>query len=240
MTEAVLTVDEKYATACTTSNLGVDTVNPDKQGQGDVIVAAGWSHSRVGQALMRLHTEWDATSRLPLALGKDAINRLALEFGRKLGEQAHQVAYAELRATGISHGEALERLSAAKPNPAMAKAAADQWRVHELKLKLQRLKTLPELRAQIIAQCLRWEFHDPENVAIAVLTWKLAPLCPVCNGTRFQVIQGTGRQSNKVCRLCHGSGEARLPYGEAGKKLANWLDDCIAVGKRSLIKRLRR
>lgn len=57
-----LTVEEKYSSAITTSNLRVEA---DKGGAGDVIIAVGWSASRIGAALMRLHTEYDS-SAIPL------------------------------------------------------------------------------------------------------------------------------------------------------------------------------
>lgn len=57
-----LTVEEKYAGAITTSNLRVQA---DKGGAGDVIIAVGWSTSRIGAALMRLHTEYDSGSIPP-------------------------------------------------------------------------------------------------------------------------------------------------------------------------------
>jgi hypothetical protein len=50
-------VDEVYQVAGNTSNL---TVEADRRGAGDVLIAAGWSPSRLGMALLRLHSAWDA------------------------------------------------------------------------------------------------------------------------------------------------------------------------------------
>lgn len=49
-------VEETYQVAGNTSDL---TVEADRRGAGDVMIAAGWSDSRVGMALLRLHSEWD-------------------------------------------------------------------------------------------------------------------------------------------------------------------------------------
>ncbi len=53
MTEAIST-EERYLTATNTSNLRVQA---ERTGAADVLVAAGWSASRIGGALMRLHTK---------------------------------------------------------------------------------------------------------------------------------------------------------------------------------------
>lgn len=61
------TVEETYQVAGNTSNL---TVEADRRGAGDVLIAAGWSPSRLGMALLRMHSEWDGSSRRPKAYGK--------------------------------------------------------------------------------------------------------------------------------------------------------------------------
>lgn len=54
------TVEEAYTRAGTSSsNLKVD---PDRRGDADVLIAAGWSPGMLGGALMRLRGEWDSTA----------------------------------------------------------------------------------------------------------------------------------------------------------------------------------
>lgn len=53
-------VDESYIAANNTSNLRVES---ERRGSADVLIAAGWSASRLGAALMRLHSEYDGRSR---------------------------------------------------------------------------------------------------------------------------------------------------------------------------------
>ena len=59
------TIDETYSRAGNTSNL---TVEADRRGAGDVLIAAGMvglSPSKsLGMALMRLHSEYDSAARL--------------------------------------------------------------------------------------------------------------------------------------------------------------------------------
>lgn len=53
-------VEEAYTRAGTSSsNLKVD---PDRRGDADVLVAAGWSPGMLGGALMRLRGEWDSVA----------------------------------------------------------------------------------------------------------------------------------------------------------------------------------
>ena len=49
-----LGTEERYLSASQSSNLRVQA---DKQGDADVMIASGWSASRIGAALMRLHTK---------------------------------------------------------------------------------------------------------------------------------------------------------------------------------------
>ncbi|MGJ7555913.1 hypothetical protein ACSFBI_18090 [Variovorax sp. RB3P1] len=53
-------VEEAYASASTSSNLRVEA---DRRGDADVIIAAGWNQSRIGGALLRLHSEFDSTEK---------------------------------------------------------------------------------------------------------------------------------------------------------------------------------
>jgi len=46
--------EEKYLIAIDTNNLKVEA---DVHGAGDVLIASGWSDSRIGGALLRLHTK---------------------------------------------------------------------------------------------------------------------------------------------------------------------------------------
>lgn len=54
------TVEEAYTRAgSSSSNLKVD---PDRRGDADVLIAAGWSPGMLGGALMRLRGEWDSVA----------------------------------------------------------------------------------------------------------------------------------------------------------------------------------
>lgn len=59
MDKDTLTVEERYSTANTASNLRCEA---DRGGAIDVIIASGMSPSRLGSALLRLRTEWDGSA----------------------------------------------------------------------------------------------------------------------------------------------------------------------------------
>lgn len=63
MTDAPRTTEERYTTAVTTSNLRCDTHDHASIGDVDVLIAAGWSQSRTGAALLRLASEYDSAAR---------------------------------------------------------------------------------------------------------------------------------------------------------------------------------
>ena len=58
-------IEERYSSAINTSNLRVEA---DKGGSADLLIAVGWSASRLGAALMRLHTEYDSAAVPPGAV----------------------------------------------------------------------------------------------------------------------------------------------------------------------------
>lgn len=71
-TEHKPNIEEIYITASTTSNLKVEA---DRPGSADILIAVGWSPSRLGGALSRLHTDWDKAEK-PARVGKLTIERM--------------------------------------------------------------------------------------------------------------------------------------------------------------------
>lgn len=102
-----------------------------------------------------------------------------------------------------------------------------------------RLRTLPEVRYQLELLADKWGCDNAKHVAFSVIMWWLDKQCKTCNGTKYQVIQGTGRQSANVCRTCHGSGESPIPCGDHGKRMAGYIDDCMSRARQSIKSRLR-
>lgn len=209
------TIDEAYTSATSSSDLRCDTREGAPRSDTDLLIAAGWSPSRIGAALLRLHTEWDGAEHLRPAAGVD--------FSRSAQQRPADTQ---------------------KPpqTPAAARAKAEKLAAEhnkqQAKLLMAHLKTMPVVREQLTLQLLKWKVEDAEQVAGALLRWWLAPNCHACHGRKFEVIPDTGRLSSKHCKPCSATGKLRIPHGEAGRRLANWMDDCVGIARNSIRKRL--
>ncbi len=106
---------------------------------------------------------------------------------------------------------------------------------------LPHLRALPEVRAHLIAQAHRWRMDPAEAIAIAtaVLAWWLQPVCAACQGRRFERAAGTARLSSRGCKSCGATGLSRVPHGEPGRRIANYIDDCVQRAQQSIANRLR-
>lgn len=102
-----------------------------------------------------------------------------------------------------------------------------------------KLRTLPEVRIQIAMQLAAWKVDDAHESALRILAWWLHKVCGKCHGRGYDVVPGTARLSAKVCMACDGSGEARIPCGESGKRMANLIDECVYSARQGIGKRLR-
>lgn len=153
-------IAERYITANQSSNLKCDTRADAPLGAVGLLVAAGWSPSRIGVALMRLHTRPDRNG-------------------------------------------------------------------------------LEQVHAQIMLQATFWGIERPAAVSAAVLSWWLRRVCGVCHGVRLEAIADTPSLSSRPCKACKGTGEAKLAYGDSGKRLAEWLDICKVHAAASIKKRLQ-
>jgi hypothetical protein len=186
-------IEEKYTVATNTSNLRLDVREGSPQRSADIIIAAGWNESRIGGALLRLHTEFDGSVKPRLATKEDFL---------KPGKTTKD-----------------ERKAASR-------------RAHEGNLKrmrelLENLHSLQAVREQTTLQMLKWNVQDAERKAVEIVHWWLAQACPECGGTKFQVVPGTGRHSAKACPECLGTGKRVLPHNQEGRRLANFLDQCV-------------
>ena len=151
------TTEEQYMRATVSSNLRVEA---DVFGSADVLIAAGWSASMIGSALMRVHTRPDTATLV---------------------------------------------------------------RIHE----------------HVSAYAAGCKIDRPDAVASAVIAWWLTRQCKTCNGLKFELIPGTPTLSDKPCKACHGTGEAKLPHGEAGRRLASYLDQCKSSAVDGIKRRLQ-
>lgn len=207
MTDDPITVDQQYTSAAHSGNLRVQA---DRRGDGDMMIAAGWSQSRIGMALLRLHSEYDGTPH-----------------PRKMTQSAIEVYARALRGPKVqrmTHEQSMKR----------AQDDAAQWYQHEMCMMLGRMKSLPSVREQLALEVSRFCFDDADDVAVAVLVWWLDKTCPVCHGQKREVIENTPVLSDTVCPVCRGSGERTIPHGDAGRRVANFIDDSLCAARVNL------
>lgn len=202
--------------ACAVSSGSTKTV-PHRTSPGDMVAAAGMSQFRMGTALMRLLSEWQ---------GGATPKQGAAPKAKDLRKRGHEADFAEAEA---------RRLAAALP----------KWHLHEQKMRFQRLKTLPAVRAALRFWVLeRWgdmAAAGADQVVADTLRHFLAPVCPVCEGRKRKVIQS--RAIGAECKPCRGTGEADLQHGGRGRALLGYMKQCLgqaASDMREGAHRLRR
>lgn len=200
-------VDELYEVAGNASNLRCD---PNKRGAVDLLVAAGWAPSRLGMALLRLHSAYDAAEK------PERKTALSIKEWKKVvhNEEAARRAHADQR------------------------ARYEQWYRNEVEVLLSRLAAFPAVRRQLTIRADQKGMSEPEAKAVATIRYWLAQHCAACGGTRWQLIPGTLRQSDKPCMVCLGGGYTTPPHGQDGRWLANYMDNCLAAARQSLKKNL--
>lgn len=216
--------EEQYGNATHASNLRVQA---ERGGSADMLIAAGWSASRISAGLIRVHTEWEGTAK-PTRKGRDAIKALADTY--KKGEDGKVQFDAETRLLPMD----------------AAYRTAHEWYLQEMKLVFQQLKTLPEVRQQLIFWAMQKEMADPAKRVAEVLSWWLDHRCPICQGRGKESIIGTPSLSHKDCRACKGTGETRIPaqyddsnYLRESKKLLRYIHDCVKTAQSSIRSRLQ-
>jgi hypothetical protein len=119
------------------------------------------------------------------------------------------------------------------------------WTASMIGHALIRLHSKPSTAAlalvheKVSAYAASCNIERPDAVAGAVIAWQLDKVCKTCHGRKFDAIAGTPSLSEIRCPVCKGTGEAKLPYGEAGRILASWLDFCKASAVDGIKRRLR-
>jgi hypothetical protein len=157
LSDELRTTEEAYASATHSSNLRVEA---DRRGDADVLIAAGWSMSRIGGALLRLHSEYDSVAHPRLAT--------AAQFGGdKKAAHAHNV-----------HETAL-MLGRLKTLP----SAREQLTIQALKWGIADAQ-------DVAAKLLQWwlsqvcpECHGTKFEPVAGTGRLSAKACKICRGT---------------------------------------------------------
>lgn len=165
-------VTEVYRVAAGTSNLRVEA---DRRGAGDILIAAGWNHSRLGMALLRLASEWDSAAK-PRKIGPAQIKALSLTMPGANG----------------------------KPDIMRARREAAAWYASELRLLAQSLKSRATVLEQLMLWASLKGVRG-DTVSLALMHWLdhackvcdghgllKAPDSPALSARRCHACHGTG------------------------------------------------
>jgi hypothetical protein len=210
---------EQYQTAANTSNLKVDV---NRRGAADVLIASGWSASRLGMALLRLHSEWDAAAK-PKRPAQAQIDAAAERLKRQ-DEQAR-----------LRWGPPNPK--APKPRPALLRAReeAEGWYVNELRILACSLRSRSAVWEQL-ALWSRAKGVSPETVAEALLHW-LDPTCPVCEGHGFKKVPGQPALSARRCEHDRCAGGRLMPSLRCFVVLDH-IENCTVAARQALKRNL--
>jgi len=214
-------VEERYTQATHATNL---RVQDERGGAGDLLIAVGWSPFRLGAAMLRLHSEWDGAEKPEKPTAK-RIHALAATV------KDIQVNGKTVPGFELVDGKPVSR-------DLWAYQEAHRWYEHELGILMGKLKTLPEVRNQVAIKAYVWHIPDPWGAAAAVIKFWLDQTCQACDGQKYRRIPGTPSLSTRPCGSCFGSGLGRVPYRDDGKRLANYMDDCVSRARQSIKGRL--
>lgn len=211
-------VEENYLAAGNTSNLRVQA---EYRNDADVIIAAGWNKSRTGMALLRLHSEWDRANK-PRKPTTEAIHALAATMPEVLKRDNGTV----------------QQLTKSRRHE-MARAQAQAWYMGEMGAAVGKLLSLASVREQLSLFVSKASIEDAAEKVPAIIAYWLDQTCHQCHGLKFLRVAGTPALSTKTCRACGGSGAAPVPHGQDGRRIANYMDDCVSNARSSLQRRLR-
>ena len=159
----VMTIDEKYVSATISTNLRVEA---EKGGAADVLIAAGWSPSHLGSALMRLQSEFDSIEK-PRLVCLDGLVQMALKYKKQNPKWK------------------------IKECEAASMADASIWLANEKQLFLGKLKTLPVVIDQITIQAAKWQINEARRVSTVIIGYWLNHVCSECHGVKFELVKDT-------------------------------------------------
>lgn len=219
-------VEEQYTSATQATSLVVD---PDHSGAADKLIASGWSKSRLGSALLRLHSEADRTPE-PVRVHERGIEALAMEIARERCRKENE---------GIKEIRKRSSPAVREADMIVARNQVHEWYLHDQALRLQRLKSLPEVRGQLASWAWASDIPNPLEVVAAALQWWLTKRCNVCLGQKWKVIPGTGRLSQLPCEACEGTGKPPKPHGALTTMVVVYIGECIAASRASMAQRLQ-
>lgn len=241
--ENPVTTQESYAGAVSTGNTRLE---PHKTTRADLIAAAGMSVHSMGTALMRLVSEWQSGATPPKVAqtpdSKELARRAAVERVNS-GIAAAEEEYGGMRVEDKEQRRAAapvtkQEMEFGQAEARRLQAQATDWNIEENKLRFQRMKSLPMVRAGLLYWVQERGWEDGERLVAGVLQYFLSPKCSVCGGSGVREFAGNNRRgAGKPCRVCKQRlddrkikvmGEAPIPDHGRGRALLAHITSCVA------------
>jgi hypothetical protein len=204
-------IEERYTVATNTSNLRLDVREGSPQRSADIIIAAGWNQSRIGGALLRLHTEFDGIERRRKAATKDDF----LPIGPSNRDQRKAAARLARQANDEAMGKQLEGLRSLPDVFQQMTLQLVKWRVQDAEAKA--IDVLLWWLAQACPECGGTKFKVAEGTGRHT-----GKVCQAC--------LGTGKREMPHART----------HLQEDKRLANFMDQCVERARAAIGRRLHR
>lgn len=217
-------IEETYTGAVASSNLRFESREGSPTGAAGLLIAAGWSPSRLGAQLMRLHSEWDGSSK-PEKPTPERIKALASTIKDVVVDGKTVPGFVQVGDRKV-------------PRDFWAFGEAHRWYEQELRTLVGKLKSLTEARRELTLQAMKWKIEDPERTAGAVIKYWLDQTCSGCDGLKWKKAPGAPALSSRMCHACDGTGISPVPHGQEGRRLVNYIDNCVSIARRDMAKRL--
>ena len=206
----IITTAERVASACNASSLQVDE---NTRGHADTLIAMGWSKHQFGTALLRLSSEYDSVAK-PKPLSHEDMVALVLTY---------------------KNDKKIKRTT--KECEALAQVEAAKWLSNEKALFLPKLKTLPIAINYLTHYAVKRQISEPKHRATVSIGHWLDQTCGHCSGLKFELIPDSPSLSANQCKPCQGTGFKAAPYGQIGRRLVGYLDECSSYAANDISRR---
>lgn len=224
------TLEERYSTAHRTSQLDSDNIqsgpvhllmatamvwqNPTDR-HGNPLSEHAKASSRIGHALARLQSEWNAVERPTLHQPKSLrywIGFLPLiKVGQRSVDGEMKPIMGRDKEGAKLHQEAERMMLQAR-------------HVQELKFLAQKLPSRFTVRESLFGMANQWGWDDAEQKVSEILKHWLDDNCVRCHGTG--VITFTLVDIPQTCPDCHGAKKSPVPYGNEGRRMLDFITSC--------------
>lgn len=192
-------VDEQYTSAIASTNLRVEA---DRPGDADVIIAAGWSQSRIGSAMLTLLNEWDSRSKPRLFQADEFLSVLKTGTAKERRVRAQAMAHAHNQKLLAGVFDQLRTLRTVR---FLVESQLIQWRVVDADMKASSI--IRWWLAQACPVC-----HGTKRPTVEGTNRHGSRICGPCQGTGLRPIpfEEEGKRTANWMDQCVGRAKSMI------------------------------